>query len=167
MKIAIITVSDRASAGVYQDLAGPAVKNVLLAELDGPDISGSLVPDDAGALRAALDSAADSDIILTVGGTGLSDRDITPEAVAAWGDREVPGISEFLRYRSLEQTSRAALSRGVAVQRNRCLVVTLPGSVGGAEFYAKALAPLLEHAVSMMAGGDHAHHERHGGSHGS
>ena len=155
MKIRIITVSDRASAGEYEDLTGPAVEDVISAGLQNVEISRDLVPDDVAALTGALNAATEIDVILTAGGTGLGERDISPEVLQAWGEREVPGLAEFLRLRSLEQTNRAALSRGVAIQKGRTLAITLPGSVRGARFCAELLVPLLEHAVAMMSGGRH------------
>lgn len=155
MKIRIITVSDRASAGEYEDLTGPAVEEAITAGLQNVEISRDLVPDEVAALTGALDAAAGVDVILTAGGTGLGERDITPEVLQAWGEREVPGLAELLRLRSLEQTNRASLSRAVAFQKGRTLAITLPGSVRGACFCVELLVPLLEHAVSMMAGGGH------------
>jgi len=155
VKIRIITVSDRASAGEYEDLTGPAVEEVISAGLQNVEISRDLVPDDVAALTGALNAATEIDVILTAGGTGLGERDISPEVLQAWGEREVPGLAEFLRLRSLEQTNRAALSRGVAIQKGRTLAITLPGSVRGARFCAELLVPLLEHAVAMMSGGRH------------
>ena len=155
MTIRIITVSDRAAAGVYDDLTGPAVEEVLAAGIDGADISRVVVPDEPAELAEALADAETCEVILTAGGTGLSTRDITPETVLSWGDREVQGLAEYLRIRSLEQTSRAALSRGVATQKGTTLAVTLPGSVRGATFCAEQLVGLLPHAVAMMAGGGH------------
>jgi len=155
VKIRVITVSDRASAGEYEDLTGPAVEAVISAGLQNVEISRDLVPDDVAALTGALNAATEIDVILTAGGTGLGERDISPEVLQAWGEREVPGLAEFLRLRSLEQTNRAALSRGVAIQKGHTLAITLPGSVRGARFCAELLVPLLEHAVSMMSGGRH------------
>lgn len=155
MKIRVITVSDRAFAGQYEDLTGPAVQEALAKGLPDAIISRDLVPDDSAALTAALDAASSEDLIFTAGGTGLGERDITPEVLTHWGEREVPGLAEFMRSRSLEQTDRAALSRGVAVQKGQTLAIALPGSVRGARFCAEILIPLLEHAVVMMAGGSH------------
>ena len=155
MTVTVITISDRAFRGEYEDLTGPAVVEALSEGLPDALVDRVVVPDEAEAIRSALDSAGSRDVILTAGGTGLSDRDVTPETVAEWGDREVPGLAEYLRIRSLEETNRAALSRGVAVQRGSTLAITLPGSVRGARFCTQALVDLLPHAVSMMAGGGH------------
>ena len=155
MNIRIITVSDRAAAGVYQDETGPAVENVLANQLPEAQVSRVVIPDEAAALLNALAEAEACDIVLTAGGTGLSPRDITPETVLNWGDKEVPGIAEYLRASSVSQTNRAVLSRGVAVQKAGTLAINLPGSVRGATFCAERLASLLPHAVVMMAGGGH------------
>jgi molybdenum cofactor synthesis domain-containing protein len=158
VRICVVTVSDRASSGEYDDLTGPAVKEALASGVPGSQVDSAIVPDERDAIIAAVSAAAKAgtDVVVAAGGTGLSDRDVTPEALMDWGERAVPGIAEYLRVRSLEQTNRAALSRGVAVQRGRTLAITVPGSVRGARFCAEQLAPLLEHAVSMMAGGTHS-----------
>lgn len=151
----VITVSDRASDGTYEDLTGPAVEEALVEAIDGCIVRRTIVPDEPDALLEALRVGETSDVVLTAGGTGLGPRDVTPETVRAWGAREVPGIAEYLRARSIEQTLRAVLSRAVAVQNGRTLAVNLPGSVAGARFCTEILAPLLPHAVAMMAGDSH------------
>lgn len=154
MKIRVITVSDRAFAGDYEDRTGPAVVESLASLLPEAAAELGIVPDDPEALRKALDDSG-ADVIIAAGGTGLGPRDSTPEVLESWGDRSVPGIGELLRTRSLEQTSMASLSRMTAVQKGRTLAVAMPGSVRGAVFCTEVLAPLLGHAVKMMAGGGH------------
>ena len=155
MKVLVLTISDRASAGEYDDQSGPALAQVLRELLDDVVIRRAVVPDDSRQIEAAMTDGLDCDVILTTGGTGLGPRDITPEVTEQFCERAVPGLAELLRAESLKETSHAALSRGAAGQRGMTLVVNLPGSVGGASFGARVLAPILPHAARMMAGKGH------------
>ena len=154
LRIAVLTCSDTRSEA--EDTAGRALSQ-LIAER-GWTFSGYLVcPDDAPTIEAAIiEMAADgADVILTCGGTGLSPRDVTPEATLAACDREVPGIAEHIRAESLKVTGRAMLSRGVAAMRGQTLVVNLPGSEKAARECFGFIADQFEHAVEMMHGGGH------------
>jgi len=155
MKIAVITVSDRASRGEYADRSGPAIVQVLAAAEPAATIESECVPDGVDSVRAALERHADADWILTTGGTGTGPRDHTPEATRAFVERLVPGLAELLRTRSLEKTPFAVFSRGEAGQRGRTYVVNLPGSEQGARFCADLLVPLLRHGIQMAAGESH------------
>lgn len=155
LKIQVITVSDRASRGVYEDLSGPAVKAVIGEVLPDAAVLVSVVPDEMDALADAFDAAAAFDVILTNGGTGIGPRDITPQATRLWVEHELPGIAEMLRLESRVQTQSAVLSRGVAGVRGKTIVVNLPGSPRGAAFCAKLVAPLLVHALRMLSGEGH------------
>ena len=155
MKVLVLTISDRAAAGVYEDQSGPALEQVLRELLDDVVIRRAVVPDESLQIEAAMTEGLDCDVILTTGGTGLGPRDITPEVTERFCDRAVPGLAELLRMESLKETSHAALSRGAAGQRGMTLVVNLPGSVRGASFGARVLAPILPHAAKMMAGKGH------------
>lgn len=118
----------------------------------------SLVKDDRKSIAQAIEEAADNlgvDIILTCGGTGLSLRDVTPEATRDVCDREVPGIAEGMRAHSLEITPRAMLSRALCMQRGRTLVINLPGSKKAAQENWEGVVEVLPHAVHMMAGEGH------------
>jgi molybdenum cofactor synthesis domain-containing protein len=151
-RVAVVTVSDRSFAGVRADASGPLLAELL--ESAGWEVAERrLVPDERTAIETALiELAGPVALVLTTGGTGLSARDVTPDATRAVGDREVPGIAEAIRAASLGETPHAMLSRAVAVVRGRTLIVNLPGSPRGAESGFRVLAPVLEHAVRLAAG---------------
>ena len=155
LTVAVITVSDRSFAGTRADTSGPLLRDLLAQQ--GFSVSPVvLVPDDASAITDAVTAAARShDVVITTGGTGLSPRDVTPEAVTPLLDRTVPGIAEALRQANRSAVPTSVLSRGVAGTIGTCLVVTLPGSTGGVRDGVELLAPLLEHAVAQLQGGDH------------
>ena len=155
LRVAVITVSDRASRGEYADLAGPRIKEILEAELPGADVSLSVVPDEAEAIAGEITKHLDRDYVLTCGGTGLSPRDITPEVCARLCDRDVPGLSEWLRHESLKETPHAVFSRAYSGMKGRTLIVNFPGSLRGAEFCARLLAGIMEHGRNMAHGGGH------------
>ena len=152
----VITCSTRASAGVYPDRGGPLVVDALRRlgfEVDDPTVvaDGPTVDE---ALRAALGSQPA--LLVTTGGTGLSPTDGTPEATRAVLDREVPGIAEAIRQTGVAGgVPTAMLSRGVAGVAGETLVVNLPGSTGGVRDALAVLEPVLVHALSQIAGGDH------------
>jgi molybdopterin adenylyltransferase len=155
LKILVVTISDRASRGEYEDLSGPAVKEILEEAVPGCVVETAVVPDEEGSILEALESGLGGDVIVTTGGTGLGPRDITPEVTERFCDRAVPGISEMLRAESSRETPNAALSRGWAGMKRSTLVVNIPGSLKGASFCARLLAPLLEHAIGMISGEGH------------
>lgn len=151
-RAAVLTVSDRSAAGEREDTSGPLVARLL--EEAGWEVSERrVVPDEEQAIAAALTELAGNGIplILTTGGTGLAPRDVTPDATRSVAEREVPGIAEALRASGLAETPHAMLSRGVAAVRGRTLIVNLPGSPRGAESGVRALAPVLAHAVALIA----------------
>ena len=154
----VITASNRASAGVYEDRSGIALADGL-ATL-GFDVEGPLVrPDDVAEIEAVLRAAVDAhvDVVLTTGGTGLSPTDVTPEATRAVVEREAPGIAEAIRrYGADNGVPTSVLSRGLAGTAGRTLIVNLPGSTGGVRDALTVLGPLLPHVVSQLRGGDHA-----------
>lgn len=154
LAIAVITVSDRAYNKEYEDLSGPVIRDILFAGL-GAEVTITIVPDEVPAIQDALRANGDKDYIITTGGTGLSPRDMTPEATRDVCARDVPGISEWLRAESLKETPHAVLSRGYCGMMGRTIVINLPGSVKAAAFCAKTLVPILTHGAEMVRGGKH------------
>jgi molybdopterin adenylyltransferase len=154
LAIAVITVSDRAHKKEYEDLSGPVIRDILFAGL-GAEVTITVVPDEKDALQAAIRSNADKDCVITTGGTGLSPRDITPEATKELCDKDIPGISEWLRAESVKETPNAVLSRGYSGLMGRTIIINLPGSVKAAAHGAKLLIPVLEHGAEMVRGGKH------------
>lgn len=159
MRAGVLTISDKASRGERADTSGAAIAE-LLASIDATVERSDVVADEAPLISETLRRWADGDdldVIITTGGTGLGPRDVTPEATAAVIERPVPGLGELMRAKGLQHTPMAALSRGVAGVRGRCLIVNLPGSERGVRENLSAVIDLLPHAVGLLRGrvGDH------------
>ncbi|GII94919.1 MogA/MoaB family molybdenum cofactor biosynthesis protein [Sinosporangium siamense] len=156
MKALVITVSNRASAGVYADISGPLLVS-LLVDAGCEVVDGPVVVPDGDPVEVALRSGVSGgyDVIVTTGGTGLTPLDLTPEITRRVIDREIPGIAEAIRGINREKVPTSILSRGLAGQAGRTLIVNLPGSSGGVRDGMAVLAPVLRHAVDQIGGGDH------------
>jgi molybdenum cofactor synthesis domain-containing protein len=152
IKAVVLTISDSASRGEREDQSGPAVTaelQLLKAEI----IATEILPDEREQIAARLRHYADTgaaNLIVTTGGTGLSPRDVTPEATRDVIEREAPGLGELMRAESLKVTPLAALSRSVCGARGRTLIVNLPGSVRGAKENLGAIIRVLPHAISLL-----------------
>ena len=153
LRAGIITVSTKGAAGERVDESGPVMREGLVAA--GLEVvHEALVPDDVERVATAILGAvrAGANVVLTTGGTGLSPNDVTPEATRRVIDREVPGIAEALRAKSLEKNAHGMLSRGVAGSVGSVLVVNLPGSPRAVRESLEVLLPVLPHAAELLAG---------------
>lgn len=158
VRYAVVTLSDRASAGTYVDAAGPRACVLVDDALPSERVRAVLLPDDRREIERALVRLADEercDLVLTTGGTGLGPRDFTPEATRAVIDRELPGMAEAIRAAGCAHTPLAMLSRGVCGVRGRTLVVNLSGSPKAVAEQLAVVLPVVPHALAMLRGGDH------------
>lgn len=154
-RVAVVTISDKGSAGQRQDESGPLISQIMrewgLADVDETII----IPDDFELIKNTLVGLCDDkkyDLILTTGGTGLAERDVTPEATLAVADRNVPGIAEYMRAKSFEITPKAMLSRAVSVMRGKTLIINLPGSPKAVRENLGFILPALDHGLEIMTG---------------
>ncbi|HET7738270.1 MAG TPA: MogA/MoaB family molybdenum cofactor biosynthesis protein [Tepidiformaceae bacterium] len=153
-RVAILTASDKGAAGTREDLSGDVIASRTVAA--GHDVVDRVVtPDDAAMISDQLIRWCDrriADVVVTTGGTGLTARDVTPEATRAVAERDVPGIPLALALNGLTKTPYAALTRGVAVTRGSTLIVNLPGSPKAVEEGMDVLLPLFAHIAELLAG---------------
>lgn len=159
-KVAILTASDKGSRGEREDTSAQVIRELVEEELGGEIVDYRIVPDEQDEIIAAMIEMTEyyqADLVLTTGGTGLAQRDVTPEATLKVIDRLVPGISEAMRMGALQKTRRAMLSRGVCGIRGQALIINLPGSPKGVHESLMAIMDQLPHALEIVTGthGDH------------
>jgi molybdopterin adenylyltransferase len=153
MKIGRITISDRASAGIYEDRSGPEIENVLREFFADAIFEPTIVPDEADLISVALEKFADElkcDLIITTGGTGISARDVTPAVL----EKELPGFGEIMRAQSFAKVKTAILSRAVAGTRGRTLIVNLPGKTSAVRECLEILTPAIREGLAHLRGED-------------
>jgi molybdopterin adenylyltransferase len=158
MKIGRITVSDRASAGIYEDRSGPEIER-LLRDVFGSEalFVSAIVPDELPQIAGKLCAFADNercDLIVTTGGTGISPRDVTPEATREILEKELPGFGEIMRMQSFAKVRTAILSRATAGTRGTSLIVNLPGKPSAVAECLSILAPALREGIAHLQGAD-------------
>src|SRR5215469_9826508 len=158
MKIGRITISDRASAGIYEDRSGPEIENVL-CEFFGSAVKfeTAIVPDEIPLITGALMKFADEmkcDLVVTTGGTGIASRDVTPEATRPILEKELPGFGEAMRMQSLAKVKTAILSRALAGTRGKTLIVNLPGKPSAVRECLEILAPAMLEGMAHLRGED-------------
>ena len=155
-KIGVVTVSDRASAGAYEDKGGPAIADVLAEILVSPwEAVRRLVPDDVATVSATLRDLAEGEgcsLIFTTGGTGPAPRDVTPEATEAVCEKMLPGFGELMREKSLAQVPTAILSRQTAGISGKCLIVNLPGKPQSLRMCMLAVFPAIPYCIDLIGG---------------
>lgn len=152
-KIAVITLSDSGSRGERKDLSGEALKNITSSL--GTIVYYEILPDDIDLIAEKLAQLCDkgmADIIFTTGGTGFTERDITPEATKKVIEREVPGLAEYMRIKGAEKSPNAILSRGVCGIRKKTLIINLPGSLKAVKENISFILPVLPHALEKLKG---------------
>ena len=155
-RIGIVTVSDRATAGTYEDRSGPAIAAYLDEVLQQPfETCYRLIPDEQPIIEAMLIDLIEQQgcsLVLTTGGTGPAARDVTPEATLAVATRELPGFGELMRLRSLEQVATAILSRQTAATRGSALIINLPGKPQAIALCLDAVMPAVPYCIDLIGG---------------
>lgn len=152
MRVGVITVSDRVSRGEMQDIAGKKI-NKLIKKINGEVVEYKVIPDEESHIKKELVRMTDVlklDLIITTGGTGLSKRDVTPEATLTIVEKEVLGISEIMRVKGFENTPHSVLSRGICGIRKESLILNLPGSPKAVEECLNIIMPSLPHAIEII-----------------
>ena len=154
IRAGILTISDKGFRGEREDLSGKVIRE-LLGRLDSQVVKYDIIPDEMDIISHKLVDWADEgtiDVIVTAGGTGLSQRDVTPEATLAIVEKTVPGIGEAMRMRTLDKTPMAMLSRATAGVRSKCLIINLPGNPKAVRECLEVVLPAITHAVEIITG---------------
>jgi molybdenum cofactor synthesis domain-containing protein len=154
LTVGILTISDKGARGQRLDESGKIIRDIF-SSLDSQVVKYEIVPDEVEVIRQKLAEWADegaTDVIITTGGTGLSQRDVTPEATLSILDKVVPGFAEAMRTKSLEKTPMAMLSRATAGVRGKCLIINLPGSPRAVRECLEVILPAIPHAVEIIKG---------------
>ncbi len=158
MKIGRLTISDRAAAGIYEDKSGPEIEKLLAGVFGGmATFVAEIVPDEVELIAAALRKLADvraCDLVVTTGGTGISVRDVTPEATRMVLEKELPGFGEIMRAQSFGKVRTAILSRATAGTRGRTLIVNLPGKPSAVRECLEILGPAMREGLAHLRGDD-------------
>lgn len=152
--VGILTMSDKGSRGEREDLSGEEIKK-LVADIPAEVKAYEVIPDEKYLIKDKLLEYADDkglDVVITTGGTGVSPRDVTPDATLEVIDKEIPGMAEVMRAESLKKTSRAMISRAVVGLRGRTLIINLPGSPKGVRENLSVILPAISHAVEKIKG---------------
>lgn len=150
--VAVLTMSDKGSKGEREDLSGPLIKD-MLKSIDAEVKHYDILPDEKELIKEKLIKySKEVDLIITTGGTGLSPRDVTPEATLEVIDRQVPGIAEAMRSEGLKKTSRAMLSRAVTGVKGRSLIINLPGSPKAVKENLAVILDVIPHAIEKIKG---------------
>lgn len=154
-RVAVVTVSDKGALGHRKDESGPLISRIIEEWGLATVIKTVIIPDDFELIRKTLIELCDKnayDLVLTTGGTGLAERDVTPEATLSIADRNVPGIAEYMRVKSFEITPKAMLSRAASVMRGKTLIINLPGSPKAVRENLGFVLPALGHGLEIMTG---------------
>jgi len=155
INIAVITISDRAYKGEYEDKSGKRIINILKDSEIEIKIDYELIPDDKEMIKNAIIKHNKKDYIITTGGTGISPRDFTPDVTKELCEKELPGISEMLRFESYKETKNAVFSRGFSGVMGKTIIINFPGSVKAVTLCTNLVLPILEHGKKMIEGGKH------------
>jgi molybdopterin adenylyltransferase len=152
IKVAVLTLSDKGSKGERTDESGPAIEK-LLVKIDAEIVHSEILPDEKSKIKRALISLCKkTDLIITTGGTGVSPRDVTPDATKEVIDYEIPGMAEAMRRESLKKTPRAMISRAVAGVRGETIIINLPGSPKAVKENLAVVLPVLSHTIEKIKG---------------
>ena len=152
IKVAVLTLSDKGSKGEREDTSGPAIEK-LVKTIGAEIIHSEILPDEKSQIKRKLVSLCKkADLVLTTGGTGVSPRDVTPDATKEVVDYEIPGIAEAMRAEGLKKTSFSMISRAVAGVRGETLIINLPGSPRAVEENLAVILPVLSHTIEKIKG---------------